>query len=188
MSKSLFLLQLLGLLKLGKFAYYPWGEQNYDKRQEELLHLLRHSIFLDTSDPLIVDTVQKGAESGLRVSDDTGEPWVAYILQDGDREDEKDNPKDDIYNPDVLQSRFDGICALLPNDYWNYEWCHRKSARQFHLEQRDHHWHKSPDFSLGEYKRTLIVRDLNAVPSPVVKVLLLYMHYSSSNFYVCPDC
>lgn len=34
----------------------------------------------------------------------------------------------------------DNTCALLGgsaatgDEYWNYEWCHRKEIRQFHLE------------------------------------------------------
>eukprot|EP01039_Chlorochromonas_danica_P010607 gene10607-11753_t len=41
----------------------------------------------------------------------------------------------ELTDPVALNKALEGWCAILPADYWNYEWCHKKEFSQFHIEQ-----------------------------------------------------
>ena len=30
-----------------------------------------------------------------------------------------------LYDPDLLSAKIGSLCSVLPENYWNYEWCHR---------------------------------------------------------------
>lgn len=95
------------------------------------------------------------------------------------------------YNPDSLHRLLKNICGLYQYDYWTYEWCHRyinnliiliessfpiiKRVRmsQFHLEPTEAGFVKAPNWSLGNYSRTIVVRengDFLNESAPIYKV------------------
>jgi hypothetical protein len=146
---------------------YPWGEQTYEERAAEILDAMRSNLNLEITDPTIVKQLESSKNSALRLTDFAGDTWLAYTPTESTVDDEDDS---DLFDIDTLNSKLFGVCAVLPNEYWNYEWCHHKEVRQFHMDHKDGKWFKSPEWSLGKYKRTVIVRDLDVFPSPIVKV------------------
>lgn len=55
----------------------------------------------------------------------------------------------------------------------NYNLSIRQSVHQFHLEQRGNKFMKNPNWSLGSYKKTIIVREraeVNNEKARIVKV------------------
>lgn len=58
-----------------------------------------------------------------------------------------------------LPTSFDDFCAASSQDYWNIEWCHRQDVRQVHWEVAEGAVVRMPDWSLGQYDSSLIVRE-----------------------------
>lgn len=63
---------------------------------------------------------------------------------------------DDNDDNDVLSDMV-GSCILYPNDYWNYQLCHRTDVRQSHSEMTEKGAVKTHDFSLGSFENSTIL-------------------------------
>ena len=67
-------------------------------------------------------------------------------------------------------------CASFSRDYWNFEWCHRQEIRQVHWQLDEGKLSRSPDWSLGVYESSVVIRERNEahnLSAPIVKVFLV---------------
>jgi len=86
----------------------------------------------------------------------------------------------------TIKAYLKSSCAVLPAQYWNYEWCFRKEIKQFHLEppiEDDQQVRRSPEWSLGKFTHSDIKResssnsDSNSIiedndkADPIIKVI-----------------
>lgn len=170
---------------MGAISFYPWGERDHKKRNEDLLSALRNNLGLETSEASIIKRLENSSTTGYLIRDGAENTWIAHLSDESDdgQEDldsDEDSAEDDIFNHQVLYSKLKNLCSILPLDYWNYEWCHQREVHQFHVEQRDRVWIKEPNWSLGKYKRTVVVRDLKANPSPIIKVIYPFLCFHSN--------
>lgn len=161
-------------------TFYPWGDTDHKKRNEELLSALRGNLGLETSEQVIIDAFSNST-SGFMIKDAAENTWIAHMMipEAENDEDEEDDLQDDIFNAQTLNQKLQSFCSILSLDYWNYEWCHHREVNQFHVEHKDRGWVKEPNWSLGRYKRSVVVRDLKTVPSPITKVCI---HITTPNY------
>jgi hypothetical protein len=112
---------------------YPWDNSFY-KRSEELLHHMRKNLeieilgtenmvksFQDTDDE--GNTPEEG-DGKLIVKNLEGIPFIAS-LKVVDPNVLKQKNLQYLYDPDLLSAKIGSLCSVLPENYWNYEWCHR---------------------------------------------------------------
>lgn len=113
---------------------YPWGTKDYYDRSDEILDTLRKNMVLD----IVGDSIRIPFLSGkdrneeqiydgeMHVKNQQGTEFVAS-LSSSKKENEKKKLEADalLVNAGHLAKKFDGLCSVLPIDYWNYEWCHR---------------------------------------------------------------
>lgn len=157
-------------------SFYPWGERDHKKRNEHLLSALKNNLGLETSEPSIIASFANASTAGVLLRG-VAASWVARLATD-DEDDTEDNEtftgeEDEELDPEAISNELRGVCSVLPIDYWNYEWCHKRELHQFHVQQKENGWFKDPSWSLGKYKRTVVVRDVNLTPSPITKVISL---------------
>lgn len=171
---SLFVVVAIALeFAAASLSFYPWGEKNHKQRNDDLLAVLRKNPGLETSEQTILEKFYNN--SAMLLIDSTENNWIvrseptadSNLSSEVEGEDDKD---DDIFNLEAIHKKLQNYCSVLPIDYWNYEWCHQREVHQFHVEHRERGWVKEPNWSLGKYKRSVVVRDLQLNPSPIVKV------------------
>lgn len=166
-------------------SFYPWGERDHKKRNEHLLSALKNNLGLETSEPSIIASFANASTAGVLMKG-AAASWVARLATD----DEDDNEEGEIFNgeeedeldPEVISNELRSVCSVLPIDYWNYEWCHKRELFQFHVQQKDNGWVKDPSWSLGRYKRTVVVRDVNLSPPPITKVSAAVEHPPTQSY------
>ena len=139
-----------------------------------------------------------GVELDLKLASTSSDERRSHPSDDRDEKTSTALPLDEK----IISAQLEGRCAVLPVQWWNYEWCHRREVRQFHLEEikpsqpkgeRDRSTHvmlkREPDFSLGLYKRSIVERRdgnqvglfcISLLPYPPHRFLLispLYIRY-----------
>lgn len=103
--------------------FYPWGGKDLESRSEDLLRVMRLNRHLPVADESLLSSFVESTADGdgiLHLRDAQSEPYIATIMPD-----EESSGDDDLYNAETLSKKFEGLCAIFPTDYWNYEWCHR---------------------------------------------------------------
>lgn len=95
----------------------------------------------------------------------------------------------ELVDPDALSATLAHLCLVHPAQWWNYEWCHRKSVSQFHIAGHEDvgyqsvavgsnpAWKRDPDYSLGTYTRSLVVReggDSGNTSARILKIVDMY--------------
>lgn len=101
---------------------YPWNKETHKERTDYLLQVLRDNVELDISEESMLTAMGSAA---LSLKDTAGDTWVARIAKEEVTGEQNDEDENDIFSAQILSSKLNSICAVLPSDYWNYEWCHR---------------------------------------------------------------
>jgi len=143
-------------------SVYPWDD-SLQERSFEILSHLRDNLQLDIIGETIPKAFDNLPNNEIFIRNLEGVPFSAK-MKSADSVDFK-SQYSFLYDEEKLAARFEGICSVLPIEYWNYEWCHRREFSQFHLEQEGRRIIKAPDWSLGKYVRTVVVRDRSAESS-----------------------
>jgi hypothetical protein len=103
-------------------SIYPWDE-SFDDRSEKLLQQIREKLQLDLVGDTILKDLDEVPNNELIIRNLEGIPFIAKV--------KVEDPNDlrtqfaYLYDEKQLSSKFDGLCTVLPLEYWNYEWCHR---------------------------------------------------------------
>lgn len=78
------------------------------------------------------------------------------------------------YNINNLLKSLSSLCSVFSKDYWNYEWCQGKYVSQYHVHQQGNKFLKQPEWSLGSFSRSVVVRQDGQntnTSSPIVKMI-----------------
>lgn len=160
---------------------YPWGKGSLADRQEDILDALRENTFLDVKEEILPSQLANGTMYLRNLEGQTHE----IKTQDYNHQQGKRIEIPVITDANAVSKALEGVCAVLPIQYWNYEWCHRKEIRQVHIEVQNGKITRSPDWSLGSYERSIVVRergDSTNTSAAIVKVIFslsLYTLYIS---------
>eukprot|EP01031_Cornospumella_fuschlensis_P025260 gene25260-30504_t len=154
---SLYLLSLaIGIN--GGVENYPWSNRNVEDHAEEILEKLRKSMTLNVVGDAAVRAIKESENQELHIRNAEGVLFKAVIFPD-EPVTEGSSQQEELYDYNVLASKLEGWCSVLPAEYWNYEWCFRKEVSQFHAEQQGNKFVKAPVWSLGKIKSTIVLRD-----------------------------
>eukprot|EP00596_Hydrurales_sp_CCMP1899_P005544 CAMPEP_0119051236 /NCGR_PEP_ID=MMETSP1177-20130426/72918_1 /TAXON_ID=2985 /ORGANISM="Ochromonas sp, Strain CCMP1899" /LENGTH=413 /DNA_ID=CAMNT_0007030369 /DNA_START=378 /DNA_END=1619 /DNA_ORIENTATION=- len=115
----------------------------------------------------------------LMIKNLEGETFAANVIQKKKVENKKDT---DISDISILASMMRGLCSVLPQDYWNIEWCFQKEVRQFHLEVINDQAMRSPEYSLGVYKRTVVMRERGDFHNESAKIVKVVDHFMDGQY------
>lgn len=134
---------------------YPW-DSNYETRNEELLSSLRDDLYLDISDSEYVnDLFAQYEAASIRNVD--GEIYICSIRNEELSTKSIADSKGEQFK-DTLRA-LKGVCTVVHLGWWNYEWCHRKEVSQFHYEVINGVGVRKPQWSLGKFTHSTIIRD-----------------------------
>ena len=103
-------------------SVYPWSG-NYEERNIDILNQLRGQLQIDITSETIPLTFQLERNEEFIVRNLQGIPFSAKIKKE-DPEDFR-SQFDYLFDERKLSAKLEGICSVLPLEYWNYEWCHR---------------------------------------------------------------
>eukprot|EP01038_Epipyxis_sp_PR26KG_P014827 gene14827-19920_t len=167
------------------FNVYPWRNIDFHHRSAQLLRTMRANVDLEVAD----DTFNFEGINSFNQNNSIDEP-VFYIRNKdhqlfqvkkrNEKKELKSNDQKDaksmrhLYDVNLMNSALTDLCAVLQVDYWTYEWCYKKELRQFHIEQTGEAFVRSPDWSLGKYSRTIIIRkngDSSNASAPITKMV-----------------
>ena len=170
---------------------FPWDGQ-YEARFNEILETLQSDLTMNVQPHLVSQDIKDGKTIKFRNR-------AGYSLNLGLQKLNEIEPlPPHITDPTLLDNQLAGYCAVLPDSWWNYEWCHKKEIKQFHLEplpkkaaqqaqlqqrrgtngvpNNSPATHiRNPDFSLGSYDRTrrVVVRRGNnqyIISAPIARI------------------
>eukprot|EP01036_Dinobryon_divergens_P032936 gene32936-42623_t len=196
---SLLVLPTLFWQSMRVASVYPWGGGDassasslYDDRQEDILQSLRRNMRLVAFEETFAqsltapqpspgdnDTFKSTNESErvLFVKNLMGKTFVARNAVDHTGVNESlmlEDIRSARYNADSLNRLLTNLCGLFQFEYWTYEWCHRVKMSQFHMEPTESGFAKVPNWSLGNYSRSIVVRqngDFLNDSAPIIKVI-----------------
>mmetsp|Transcript_29614 Transcript_29614/g.40696 ORF Transcript_29614/g.40696 Transcript_29614/m.40696 type:complete len:583 (-) Transcript_29614:57-1805(-) len=194
----LLIIQFL-FIQIKSTTVYPWEKaldgSSFDERQQELLDSLRRNMRLVAFEDTFSETLATPAtndtdslnisEKVLYIKNVVGKQFVARNAKDVNTEilSTSKRPNETAFfndikaantNPESLHRLLSFTCGLFQHEYWTYEWCHRSRMSQFHMEPTDGGFVKAPNWSLGNYSRSIIVRkngDFLNESAPIVKVI-----------------
>ena len=160
---------------------YPWSKDSFVDHQESLLEKFRSNMVLDLKKDI--------APSFLVINNDTGDELANnFVLKNLEGSDFKiqlvkdisKNSAKHLNKPHIsqrsLSKSLDGLCAFLNKEYWSFEWCHRQDVRQVHIEFSDSRVVRNPDWKIGSYETTSIIREgkeQHNHSAPIVQVYLM---------------
>jgi len=172
------------------FPVYPWtkGYNSFERRADLLNILKSQPIKIKLLDSIIPDIIFSSNNSNS-VKDINNIIYEIKLFNEETTIQNKSNEL--ILNRDeqiqIIMDGLQNICLILNTEtYWMYEWCHRKDIRQFHILHPPNGNDKpirSPDWSLGSYESSLVVRedgtqsaDYNSYSkSPISKIIDFYI-------------
>lgn len=181
-------------LKLSQLPY-PWNPKvSYDNRQEKLLELLRHEpisfLMHESLAPRALQPLHKNSShehQKIFFRNEAGETVEISSTSSEELEQQKRIEYEELLAKDLSPiervNALPKICLVYhknADDYWIFEWCHRKIVHQVHLEpdpMNPHLMLRQPDWSLGEYTSTDIIRygdDQTNTSAPIKKVIDYY--------------
>jgi hypothetical protein len=174
---------------------YPWNQKvNFDTRQERILEILRNepiSFFIhEDIAPIALHPAYKNSSEELGrlfFRNEAGETVEITSTSSEELEHRKKLEYQEQVAKDLTPieriNAMPKICLIFQvnsDDYWMFEWCHRKMVRQLHLEpdpMNPHQVNRQPDWSLGSYVSTDIIRhgdDQTDESAPIKKVIDYY--------------
>ena len=167
--------------KLTHLDTYPWGG-NFDDRQDQILEELQDNPTILMNNNMIPQIYTSSSTNNNKMYIRNVE-GLRFSISKHNNQKQKQVEKR-ITKVSTIKSYFKNICAVLPAQYWNYEWCFRSEIKQFHLEpplEDDQQVRRSPEWSLGVYSYSNIIREVNnnndsiiednESASPIVKVI-----------------
>lgn len=135
---------------------YPW-DSSYEARKEELLASLRDDLYLDVSDSEYVNDLFAQYEA-VSIRNVDNERYICSIRdEDMSSKHLTADSKGEQFK-DTLRA-LKGVCTVVHLGWWNYEWCHRKEVSQFHYEVINGVGVRKPQWSLGKFTHSTIIRD-----------------------------
>jgi hypothetical protein len=168
MATSIFL--ALGAILRGAAALspgYPWAG-SLESRSEEILSAMRDELTLTMDVSILPSNLAANPDSLLSLNNVFGEEYQCSMSKSSD------SIPLHFFDPELLSHLLGSVCSDMTIDYWTYEWCHRRSISQFHIEQQKEMSVRRPLWSLGKYDRTEVVRegfDNSNMSAPIVKLI-----------------
>lgn len=125
-SFSLFILASLGLLSFSissptMLNLYPWNDKDVNERSSELLDIMRQKMSIDVLGEAALEAIRSAPEQELFLKNLEGITFRASIPP----ADKAPPQQKELFDAAALNNRLEGFCAVMPADYWNYEWCHK---------------------------------------------------------------
>ena len=143
--------------KLTHLDTYPWGG-NFDDRQDQILEELQDNPTILMNNNMIPQIYTSSSTNNNKMYIRNVE-GLRFSISKHNNQKQKQVEKR-ITKVSTIKSYFKNICAVLPAQYWNYEWCFRSEIKQFHLEpplEDDQQVRRSPEWSLGVYSYSNII-------------------------------
>jgi hypothetical protein len=175
------------------YDVFPWGSQkDVLDRSDDILESLRNDMHLNIFEKVIpkallpnnkhIDDVEINNDIGIMYMKNLeGQRFSSFIKQfKPDKMYNYNNNKKiystELYDIDALTNSLNDMCTFLSGSWWNYEWCHKKEIRQFHIDidTVTNIANRNPDYSLGLYHHTEILRedvDMFNLTSPIIKMI-----------------
>lgn len=117
---------------VGALDLYPWGESDVVERSEDILEGLRKDLRLHVLDDVFSPAFFPTDEVSLTVRNMEGVEFKVTTSTLRDASGNGDSTGAALFDVVKLSAALDGNCAVLPIDYWNYEWCHRSVESILH--------------------------------------------------------
>ena len=136
---------------------YPWGLNSYESHQESLLLSMRKNLYVDIKNENLNKHIKEIIENGDQISVQNRQN-KQYLISLKSSENESESSLG-FTNERLLDKKLEQFCGYHQGDaYWNFEWCHRKEVRQVHFEYEQDKLIRYPDWSLGKYARSQVIR------------------------------
>jgi hypothetical protein len=139
---------------------YPWGSNSYENHQENLLISMRKNLYVDIKNDVLSQHLKEYIQNGNQISVNNRQN-KPYVINLKSSENEYESNKG-YTNEKLLNIKLQDYCGYHQGDaYWNFEYCHRKEVRQVHFEYQHDKLIRSPDWSLGLYDKSRVIREGN---------------------------
>jgi hypothetical protein len=154
-------------------------------RQNDLLDSMRESLSLSIKDELLPKELF--LNGSIEMKNIEGQKFSLYIQSKREKKKHRGLPYP-ILDESIIDDHLRGQCSIHASNYWDFEWCHRSEIRQFHRDFVKGQYIRNPDWSLGVYERTAVIRergDFTNVSASIVKVISYVSdlnHYSYHSF------
>lgn len=159
-----------------RIRYFPWGEKSFQEHQDDILDGFREDMFLDFKE----DTLPKEFLS-FEMHVKNLEGLIFSMEKDRKGLTKVKSSWSPIIDVHVINALLDGVCGMFHVQYWVYEWCHMNEIRQFHMEIVNGAVGRNPDWSLGSFQRSIVVRergDFANFSAAIVKVCFNWLSES----------
>jgi hypothetical protein len=107
---------------------YPWGtSEDYLDRSQKILDTIRRNLGLEVEPELISNMEFEGDTETFYINNRENKLFEFDVIKNDRKNmiEEKDALMQYNYDANLLHSMLEGVCAIMPIDYWTYEWCHR---------------------------------------------------------------
>ena len=161
---------------------YPFTHDDLNYRQESLLNSLRDHMRLTVYEDTLPMEVLEPVLGEVRLRNTEGQLFAASLMQPKAKAPFVPRPQPELTDAKLLSKMLKGFCGILPNDYWMIEWCHRVEVRQFHVQIVEDQAMRSPDYSLGTYERSAIIRERGDLQNKSARIVKMVEYFSGGQY------
>ena len=161
---------------------YPFTHDDLNYRQESLLNSLRDHMRLTVYEDTLPMEVLEPLLGEVRLRNTEGQLFAASLVQPKAKAPFVPRPQPELTDAKLLSKMLKGFCGILPNEYWMIEWCHRVEVRQFHVQIVEDQAMRSPDYSLGTYERSAIIRERGDLQNKSARIVKMVEYFSGGQY------
>ena len=161
---------------------YPFTHDDLNYRQESLLNSLRDHMRLTVYEDTLPMEVLEPMLGEMRLRNTEGQLFAASLMQPKAKAVFVPRPQPELTDAKLLSKMLKGFCGVLPNEYWMIEWCHRVEVRQFHVQIVEDQAMRSPDYSLGTYERSAIIRERGDLQNKSARIVKMVEYFSGGQY------
>jgi hypothetical protein len=161
---------------------YPFSHDDLNPRQENILNTLRDQMRLMVYEDTLPGELFEPTLGEMRLRNMEGQLFSASLMQPKVKAPFVPRSQPELTDAKLLSKMLKGFCSILPMEYWAIEWCHRVEVRQFHLEIVEGHAMRSPDYSLGTYERSAIIRERGDIQNKSARIVKMIEYFSGGQY------